>query len=97
MEGACESDKEANKYCIASSASTLASQRLAFIVLNTTKSTLSSPQSKPNAPTGKQSDSPCYEKDDPQRLPGDGKQEQSDCRAEGNEGTTKKHRRRHFG
>ena len=40
---------------------------------------------------------PCYEENDSQRLPGDGKQEQSDGRAEGDEGAAEKHRRRHFG
>ena len=41
--------------------------------------------------------SPCYEENDPQRLPGDGKQEQSDGRAEGDEGAAEKHRGRHVG
>ena len=41
--------------------------------------------------------SPCYQEDDSQGLPGDGKQEQSDGWAEGDEGTAEKHRRRHFG
>lgn len=41
--------------------------------------------------------SPCYQEDDPQGLPGDGKQEQSDGWAEGDEGAAEKHRRRHFG
>lgn len=41
--------------------------------------------------------SPCYEENDPQRFPGDGKQEQSDGWAEGDEGAAEKHRRRHFG
>ncbi len=41
--------------------------------------------------------SPRYEENDPQRLPGDGKQEQGDSWAEGDEGAAEKHRRRHFG
>lgn len=41
--------------------------------------------------------SPCDEENDPQRLPGDGKQEQRDSWAEGDEGAAEKHRRRHFG
>lgn len=41
--------------------------------------------------------SPCYQENDPQRFPGDGKQEQSDGRAESDESAAKKHRRRHFG
>lgn len=39
--------------------------------------------------------SPCYQENDPQWLPGDGKQEQSDSWAESDEGAAEKHRRRH--
>lgn len=41
--------------------------------------------------------SPCYEENDPQRLPGDSKQEQRDGWAEGDESASEKHSRRHFG
>lgn len=41
--------------------------------------------------------SPCYQENDPQRFPCDGKQEQSDGRAESDESAAEKHRRRHFG
>lgn len=40
--------------------------------------------------------SPCYQENDPQWFPGDGKQEQSDSWAESDEGAAEKHRRRHF-
>lgn len=40
---------------------------------------------------------PGDEEDDSQRLPGDGEQEQSDGRAEGDESAAEEHRRRHFG
>lgn len=40
--------------------------------------------------------SPCYQENDPQRLPGDGKHEQGDGRAEGDEGAAEEHRGRHL-